>query len=377
MEVLYYTNESEEQLNYLNNRFWKIKYQYDYRFSFLQKLRFSKFSNKKVFKTINIILLGLTILIWLFFLKKGYRADLIIRISIVLFIRFFWLLLKIGILILDNPFFKAEIREKWIIIHSQCVAYDVKEISNIEMEKYYDGGMPSIKFTISNKDGIKHYYYRPSDNTIEKFCTDSILYYKKKNINIKIPIDNREPTSYETRHPILDYWLLLSEDERWEVKKYLWKWIFAWLWIALFIAIMLFLSSKDSGSKVGIGAFLFFWTIFTIIHIITFLEWFKSHSAEIMENKIIISKPNWSRDYIKCSSITDAQYKYFKKDGIEWIKLAIVYDWKGSAYTWLRSSELERFCNDVVDIAKNNKKFYSKINSSDYVDYFKGLKSWL
>ena len=91
----------------------------------------------------------------------------------------------------------------------------------------------------------------------------------------------------------------------------------------------------------------------------------KSSIVEIKENTIIISKPNWSHDYIKCSSITDAQYKYFKKDGIEWIKLAIVYDWKGSAYTWLRSKEIEKFCNDVVDIAKNNKNYYSKINLSD------------
>jgi hypothetical protein len=32
------------------------------------------------------------------------------------------------------------------------VAYDIKEISNIEMEKYYDGRLPSIKFAISDKD---------------------------------------------------------------------------------------------------------------------------------------------------------------------------------------------------------------------------------
>ena len=92
---------------------------------------------------------------------------------------------------------------------------------------------------------------------------------------------------------------------------------------------------------------------------------FKNPTVEIRENKLIIGKPNWSHDYIKCSSITDAQYKYFKKNGVEWIRLAIVYDWNGSAYTWIRSTEIEKFCNDVVDIAKNNKKYYSKINSSD------------
>ena len=363
MEVLHHVNEPKEQLDYLNNRYWKIKYQYDYKFSLSQRLRFSKFSNKKVFKTINIILLVLTILLWLLYLKIGHKTDLIVRISMVLFIRFFWLLLKIGILILDKLPFKAEIRENWIIINSQCI--DIKEISNIEMEKYYDGRLPSIKFTISDKDWIKHYYYWPSDDTIEKFCNDSILYYKKKNINIKIPIDNREPTSYETKHPILDYWLLLSEEEKWGVKKYLWKWIFAWLWIALFAAIILSLSSKDWEWKAGFAAFWFFWTIFIIIHLTTFFEWFKSPIAEIKENKIIIGKPDWSHDYIKCSSITDAQYKYFKKDGVEWIKLAIVYDWNGSAYTWIRSEEIEKFCNDVVEIAKNNKEYYAKINSSD------------
>ena len=366
MEVLCYTNKPEEQLNYLNNRFWEIKYQYDYKFSLFQKLRFTKFSNKKVFKIINKILLGLTILIWLLFLiKLRHKEDLIVWISIVLFIRFFWLLLKIGILILDKPFFKAEIREKWIIIHSQCVAYDINEISNIEMEKYYDGSVPALKFAIADKDWLKHYYYWPSDDIIEKFCNDSILYYKKKNPNIKIPIDNREPTSYETKHPILDYWLLLSEDERWEVKKYLWKWIFILLWIALFVAIMISLSSENLWSKVELAVFLLFWTIFTIIYITTFLEWFKSPTIEIKENRIIIGKPNSSHDYIKCSSITDAKYKHFKKDGIEWIKLAIVYDWKVTAYTWIRSSEIEKFCSDVVEIAKNNKEYYSKINSSD------------
>ena len=365
MGVLYRTNEEkEEQLNYLNNRFWEIKYQYYYNFSLSQRLRFSKFSNKKVFKMINKILLGLTIFILLVWLKISYKADTIVRISMILFIRFFWLLLKIGILILDKPFFKAEIRERWIIIYSQWVVFDIKEISNIEMEKYYDGRLPSIKFAISDKDWIKHYYYWPADDTIEKFCNDSILYYKKKHINIKIPIDNREPISYETKHPILDYWLLLSEDERWEVKKYLRKWIFIWLWIALFAAIMISLSGENSGSKAGLAAFLFFWTIFIIIHFITFFEWFKSPIVEIKENRVIIDKPNWSHDYIKCSSIIDAQYKYLKKDGVEWIKLAIVYDWIGSAYTWLRSSEIEKFCNDVVEIAKNNKKYYSKINSS-------------
>ncbi len=364
MEILHQVNEPKEQLDYLNNRFWEIKYQYDYKFSLSQRLRFSKFSHKKVFKTINIILLVLTILIWLLFLiKLRHKEDLIVRISIVLFIRFFWLLMKIYILILDKSFFKAEIRENWIIINGQCI--DIREISNIEMEKYYDGRMPSIKFTISDKDWINHYYYWPSDDIIEKFCNDSILYYRKKNINIKIPIDNREPIWYKTKHSIFDYWQLLSEDERWEVKKSLWKWIFTWLWIALFAAIILSLSSKNSGWKVGFTAFLFFWTIFIIIHLTTFLEKFKSPSVEIEENTITIGKPNWSHDYIKCSSITDAQYKYFKKDWVEWIKLAIIYDGKWSAYTWIRSNEIEKFCNDVVDIAKNNKEFYSKINSSD------------
>jgi len=227
--------------------------------------------------------------------------------------------------------------------------------------------MPSIKFTISDKDWIKHYYYWPSDDIIEKFCNDSILYYKKKHINIKIPIDNREPTSYETKNFILDYWLLLSEDEKDGVKRYLRKWFLIWLWIALFVAIMIFSHGNGSESRWGWSflAFLFFFTIFSIIHVTTFLNEFKNPIVEIKENRIIIGKPNWSHDYIKCSSITDAKYKHFKKDGIEWIKLAIVYDWKGSAYTWIRSSEIEKFCNDVVDIAENNKKYYSKINSSD------------
>lgn len=365
MEIIHQVNEPEKQSEYLNNRFWEIKYQYDYEFSLSQKLRFSKFSHKKVFKTINKILLWLTIFIWLVWLKIGYKADAIVRISMILFIRLFWLLLKIGIFVLNKPFFKAEIRENWIIIYSQCIAYDIKEISNIEMEKYYDGRVPAIKFIISDKDWIKHYYYWPSDNTIEKFCNDSILYYKKKNINIKIPIDNREPTSYETKHPILDYWLLLSEEEKWGVKKYLWKWIFAWLWIALFAAIILSLSSKDWEWKAGFAAFWFFWTIFIIIHVATFLEKFKAPCVEIKENRVIIGKPGSSYDYIKCSSITDAQYKYFKKNGVEWIKLAIISDWEGSAYTWIRSSEIEKFCNDVVEIAKNNKEYYSKTNSSD------------
>ena len=95
------------------------------------------------------------------------------------------------------------------------------------------------------------------------------------------------------------------------------------------------------------------------------MEWFKTPSVEIKENTVIIGKPDSSHDYIKCSSITNAKYEYFKKDGIEWIKLAIVYEWKGSVYTWLRSSEIEKFCNDIVDIAENNKSYYSKINSSD------------
>ena len=367
MEILHYVNEPEKQSEYLNNRFWEIKYQYDYEFSLSQKLRFSKFSHKKVFKTINKILLWLTIFIWLVWLKIGYKADAIVRISMVLFIRLFWLLLKIGIFVLNKPFFKAEIRENWIIIYSQCIAYDIKEISNMDMEKYYDGSIPSIKFAISDKDGIKHYYYWPYDDTIEKFCNDSILYYKKKHINIKIPIDNREPTLYEPKNSILDYWLILSEDEKRDVKKHFLTWICIWLWIALFIAIML--SSSGDGSESSRGwallGFLFFFIVFSIIHIITFLNGFKSPIVEIKENTIIIGKPNWSHDYIKCSSITDAQYKYLKKDGVEWIKLAIVYDWKGSSYTWLRSSEIEKFCKDVVEIAKNNKEYYSKINSSD------------
>ena len=367
MDILHYVNNPEEQLDYLRNRFWEIKHQYDYKYSLSQNLRFSKFSNKKAFKTINKILLGVTILIWLLFLKISYKEDSIVRISMVLFVRLFWLLLKIAVLILDKPFFKAEIRERWIIIHSQCIAYDINEISNIEMEKYYDGRMPSIKFTISDNDWIKHYYYWPSDDTIEKFCNDSILYYKKKNINIKIPIDNREPTSYKTKNYIIDYWLLLSEDERNEVKKYLWKWICIWLWISLFVAIMISLSGDRSEPSRGwtFLAFFFFFFIFSLIHIITFLEWFKTPSVEIKENTVIIGKPDSSHDYIKCSSITNAKYEYFKKDGIEWIKLAIVYEWKGSVYTWLRSSEIEKFCNDIVDIAENNKSYYSKINSSD------------
>ena len=165
----------------------------------------------------------------------------------------------------------------------------------------------------------------------------------------------------------MDYRLILSEDEKDGVKRYLRKWFLIWLWIALFFTIMLLLNGD--GSKSGIGwsflAFLFLSIVFSLIHIITFLNGFKNPIVEIRENKLIIGKPNWSHDYIKCSSITDAQYKYLKKDGIEWIKLAIVYDWIGSAYTWLRSSEIEKFCNDVVEIAKNNKEYYSKINSSD------------
>ena len=175
MEILHQVNEPEEQLKYLNNRYWEIKYQYDYKFSFFQKLGYSNFSNKKVFKAINIILLGLTIFIWLLWLKISYKADEIVRISMISFIRLFWLFLKIGIFVLNKPFFKAEIRENWIIIYSQCVAYDINEISNIEMEKYYDGRVPSIKFAITDKEWIKHYYYWPYDDTIEKFCHDSVL----------------------------------------------------------------------------------------------------------------------------------------------------------------------------------------------------------
>jgi len=370
MNTLYYVDKPEErQLDYLKNRFWEIKYQYDYKFSLFQNFKFSKYSNKKVLKTVNIILLVLTILIWLLFLNKiNYKEDLIVLISMILFIRFFWLLLKIAIIIFDKKIFKAEIRERGIIVYySQNVgeAYDIKEISNIDMEKYYDGRMPSIKFAISDKDWIKHYYYRPSDDIIEKFCNDSILYYKKKNIDIKIPIDNREPISYGIKNSILDYRILLSEYERWEVKKDLLKWIFAWIWIALFIAIMLSLTSDNSGMKIGIAAFSFFSVIFLIFHISTFFDWFKSPNVEIEENTIVIGKPNWSHDYIKCSSIEDARYISFNKEGIEWIKLAIISDWKWYAYTWLRNSEIEKFCNDVVDIAENNKKYYAKINSSD------------
>lgn len=367
MKIIHQVNDKEEQLKYLKDCYWEIKYQYDYEFSLSQRLRFSKFSNKKVFKTINIILLGLTIFIWLIWLKISYKADSIVRISMILFIRLFWLFLKIGIFILDKPFFKAEIRENWIIIYSQCVAYDINEISNIEMEKYYDGRLPSIKFTISDRDWIKHYYYWPYDDTIEKFCNDSILYYKKKNINIKTPIDNREAISYETKNPILDYRLILSEDEKNGVKRYLRKWFLIWLWIALFFTIMLLLNSD--GSKSGIGwsflAFLFFFAIFSIIHISTFLNWFKSPSVEIKENRIVICKPDLSHDYIKCSSITDAGYISFEKEGVEWIKLLIIADWKEYIYTWLKNPEIEKFCNDVVDISKNNKEYYSKINSSD------------
>ena len=364
MVDLYFVNKTEEeQLEYLTNRFWKIIYQYDYNFSLSQRLRFSKFKNKKVFNVVNIILLSLTILIWLLYLKIGYKTDTIVRISMVLFIRFFWLLLKIAIFILDKENFRAEIREKWIIVGYHT--YDIKEISNIEMEKYYDGRMPSIKFAISDKDWLKHYHYRPYNDTIEKFCNDSILYYKKKHINVKIPIDNREPTSYETKNSISDYWLLLSEEKKWEVKKYFWKWIFSWLWIALFIAIILSLACDDFEAKRGIWAFLFFSIIFSLFHILTFLDWFKSPSVEIRYNTIIIGKPDSSHDYIKCSSITDAGYIHFKKEGVEWIKLLIIADWKEYIYTWLKSEEIEKFCKDVVDISKNNKEYYFKINSSD------------
>ncbi len=371
MGVLYYTKESKEELlKYLNNRFWEIINQFDYDFSLFQLLKFSKFSNRKVFKTINIILLGLTIFIWLIWLKIGYKADTIVRVSMVLFVRCFWLMLKIAIFFLDKPLFKAEIRENGIIIYyRQNVGrrYDLKEISNMDMEKYYDDSIPSIKFTISDKDWLKHYYYRPSDDIIEKFCNDSILYYKKKYINTKIPIDNREPISYETNNSILDYWLLLSDDEKGEVKKYLRKWILIWLWISLFVTIMISSAGDDAelSWEWSLFAFSFFFGIFFIIHITTLLKGFKSPTVEIKENMIIIDKPNLSHDYIKCSSITDAKYKYFKKNGIEWIKLAIVYDWKGSAYTWLRSERIEEFCKEVIDIANNNKSYYSKINSSD------------
>jgi hypothetical protein len=127
-------------------------------------------------------------------------------------------------------------------------------------------------------------------------------------------------------------------------------------------------ASGDSSKSGGWWSFLMFCFIFIAIslyHVITLWNWLSTFKTEIKENKIIIKKMDWSHDYINCSSITDAQYKYLKKDGVEWIKLAIVYDWKGSAYTWIRSSEVEKFCNDVVEIAKNNKKYYSKINSSD------------
>ncbi len=368
MEILHYTHKLEEkEIIYLNNRYWNIHYQYDYNYTLFQLLRFNRFSNKKVFKAINRILLGLTIFIWLIWLKVGYKADSIVRLSMILFIRIFWLFLKIGIFVLNRPFFKAEIRENWIIIYSQCVAYDIREISDIEMEKYYDGSVSSVKFVITDKDGIKRYYYWPYDDTIEKFCNDSILYYKKKNINIKIPIDNREPTAYETKNNILDYWKILSDKEKENANNYIQRWLFIWFWIALFVAFMI--SSKGDGSKSSWGwsflAFLFFLIIFNLIHIITFLKEFKSPTIEIKENKIIIGKVNLRHDYINCSSITDAKYKYFKKDWVDWIKLTIIYDWKESVYTWIRSKEIEKFCNDVVEIARNNKEYYSKINSSD------------
>ena len=372
MDDLYFVNKTkEEQSEYLNNRFWKIKYQYNYDFSLSQLLKFSKFSNKKVFSTVNKILLGLTILIWLMFLKIGYKADIIVRVSMVLFIRFFWLLLKIAIFISSKENFKAEIRDEWIIIYSHGnyvkYAYKIKEISNMEMEKYYDGSMPSIKFAVLDKDWIKHYHYWPSDDIIEKFCTDSILYYKKKHINVKIPIDNREPTLYEVKNSISDRRLLLSEDKKLEVKKYLWKWFCIWLWIALFIAIMISLSGDGSESSRGWSflAFLSFFTIFSIIHIVTFLKWFKVSSVEIKENTIIIRKPNLSYDYIKCSSITDAGYIHFKKEDVEWIKLLIIADWKENIYNRPKSAEIEKLCNDIIDIANKNTDFYSKINSSD------------
>jgi hypothetical protein len=89
------------------------------------------------------------------------------------------------------------------------------------MEKYYDGSVSSVKFAITDKDGIKHYYYWPYDDTIEKFCNDSILYYKKKNINIKIPIDNRELIVYEAKYSILDYRKTLSDKEKENAKNYI------------------------------------------------------------------------------------------------------------------------------------------------------------
>lgn len=368
MEVLHYTHKLEEkELKYLNNRYWEIKYQYDYNFTISQRLRFSKFSNKKVFKVINIILRGVTILIWLLWLKIGYKEETIVRISAILFIWIFWLFLKLGIFILDKPFFKAEIRENWIIIYNHCVAYDIKEISNIEMEKYYDGSVQAVKFAIADKDWIKHYYYWPYDDTIEKFCNDSILYYKKKNINIKIPIDNREPTVYEAKYSILDYWKLLSDKEKENVNNYIQRWLFTWFWLAVLLTVMGYSSSGSSESG-GWWGFLMFCFIFIAISsyfVITIWNWLSTFKTEIKENKVIIRKMYWSHDYINCSLITDAKYKYFRKKGVGWIELTITSDWKKYDYTFFRNKEIEKFCNDVVEIAKNNKEYYSKINSSD------------
>ena len=370
MEILHQVNEPEEQLKYLNNHYWEIKYQYDYEFSLYQRLRFSKFSNKKVFSTINKILLGLTIFIWLVWLKVGYKADSIARLSMILFVRLFWLFLKIGIFILNRPFFKAEIREYWIIIYSQCAAYDINEISNIEMEKYYDGSVSSVKFVITDKDWIRHYYYWPYDDSIEKFCNDSILYYKKKNINIKIPIDNRESTVYEAKYSILDYWKLLSDKEKENINNYTQRWLFIWFGLALLLTLMAY-SSSDSSKSDGWWSFLMFCFIFIIIssyHVITLWNWLSTFKTEIKENKVIIRKTNWSHDYINCSLITDAKYNSFRKKGVGWIELTVTSNWKKYDYTFFRNKETEKFCNDVVEIVKNNKEYYSKINSFDYVD---------
>jgi hypothetical protein len=55
---------------------------------------------------------------------------------------------------------------------------------------------------------------------------------------------------------------------------------------------MIYLSGDVSKLEVGFFAFLFFFIIFSLIHITTFLDESKSPTVEIRENKIIIGKPN-------------------------------------------------------------------------------------
>lgn len=159
----------------------------------------------------------------------------------------------------------------------------------------------------------------------------------------------------------------MSDKKKENVKNYLTRWFFIWFWLALLLTIMVF-SNSDGSSSDGWWSFLMFCFIFIAIsfyHVITLWKWLSTFKTEIKENQIIIRKMNLSHDYINCSLITDAKYKNFKKDGLEWIKLTISFDWKQNVYTRPKSPEIENFCNDVVDIAQNNKKFYFKINSSD------------